>query len=293
MRYGYEKRIRIFWLKLRWVSFLAAAGPFFARAAIISVKVPAPSLADSNRTIIALPTSFDSINHPRYPVILMLHGWSGDETQWVRDAPLQYYADAYDELLVLPDGGYDGWWADSQTRPHRNYETHIVNELLPWLEKHYHATKSGNQRGITGLSMGGFGAVTLTLRHPDLFCAAASLSGIMDIVAHGSQWGLQSAFGNPDSTLEYWKAHNPLDLIENHRGKDLPPLFLICGAEGFAFQENQIVARRLAEKGADFLFLFPPGTHSHPFWKETIGEGLKYLNYYLDTPAGKEPTRWK
>ena len=141
--------------------------------------------------------------------------------------------------------------------------------------------------------MGGSGAVMLPPRHPDLFIAAASLSGIMDIVAHGSQWGLQAAFGNPDSTLEYWQAHNPLDLIEKSRGKDLPPIFLICGTEDFVFQENQIMAQRVAEKGADFVFLFTPGTHSHPFWKETIGEGLEYLNYHFDKSPGKEPTRWK
>lgn len=253
-------------------------------AAIEHLKVPAPGLADSNRTIIATPTSFDVTRPERYPVILMLHGWSGDETQWEKDAPLQNIADKYNILLVLPDGGYDGWWSDSKFRPNRNYETHIVKELLPYLEKNYHATQSRDQRGLTGLSMGGYGSIALLLRNRDVFCAAASLSGIMDIVAHGTQWGLLQTFGDQSTDLPEWQANNPLDLIEQLPGRKLPPMFLICGSEDFAYQENRAMAEKLYDDGAAFLFLFPPGTHSHPFWQENIGEAVKFLmlNFKFD-----------
>ncbi|MCF7797023.1 MAG: esterase family protein [Lentisphaeria bacterium] len=248
-----------------------------ARAAVHHVKVPSEFLADSNRTIIAIPTSFDSQRAERYPVIFMLHGWSGDETQWKDDADLQSLANRYDLLFVLPDGGYDGWWADSQTQPHRDYERHIVDELVPWLVRHYNATESRFQRGLTGLSMGGYGSIVLLLRNQDKFCAAASLSGITDIIAHGTQWGLLETFGDQEANLTYWQAHNPLTMIDDLRGRSIPPIFLICGTEDFAFQENLAMAELLDEKGADFLALFPPGTHSHPFWKEYIGEAIRFL----------------
>ncbi|HCW75574.1 MAG TPA: hypothetical protein DHU63_03450 [Candidatus Marinimicrobia bacterium] len=256
-------------------------------AAIENLKISAPSLVFSNRTIIATPKSFDRNRPERYPVILMLHGWSGDETQWYQDAPLQKMADTYNILLVLPDGGYDGWWSDSKLRPSRNYETHIVKELLPYLEENYNATQSKNQRGLTGFSMGGYGSVALLLRNPDVFCAAASLSGIMDIIAHGTQWGLLQTFGDQSTGLPEWQANNPLDLINRLPGRKLPPIFLICGSEDFAYQENVAMAERLNKKGADFLFLFPPGTHSHPFWQENIGEAVKFLvlNFKSDKRA--------
>ncbi|MCF7800703.1 MAG: esterase family protein [Candidatus Marinimicrobia bacterium] len=248
-----------------------------SRGDIHHVKVPTAVLADSNRTIIATPSTYDSQRPARYPVILMLHGWSGDETQWEDDADLQMLANRYDLLLVLPDGGYAGWWADSQTQPKRNYERHIVDELLPWLEQHYNATQSKNQRGLTGLSMGGYGSIALLLRNPDVFGAAASLSGITDIIAHGTQWGLLEAFGDQEVNAEYWRAHNPLTMIDDLRGRKIPPIFIICGAEDFAFQENLAMAELLNEKGAKFLALFPPGTHSHPFWKEYIGEAIRFI----------------
>lgn len=258
----------------------------FALGAIEHLKIPAPSLIDSNRTIIATPRTFDPHRTVRYPVILMLHGWSGDETQWEKDAPLQSLADRYDLILVLPDGGYDGWWSDSELRPDRDYETHIVKELLPYLEKNYNATHSKDQRGLTGLSMGGYGSVALLLRNQDVFCAAASLSGIMDIVAHGTQWGLQQTFGDQTTGLVHWQQHNPLDMIEKRSGRNLPPIFLICGSEDFAYQENEVAARRLDDKHADFMFLFPPGTHAHIFWRENIGEAVKFLALHFNYAPG-------
>lgn len=260
---------------LSFLSVLIFTG--VSRGEIHQVKVPTAVLADSNRTIIATPATYDAQRSVRYPVILMLHGWSGDETQWKNDADLQALANRYDLLLVLPDGGYDGWWADSQTQPRRNYERHIVDELLPWLEEHYHATQSNNQRGLTGLSMGGYGSIALLLRNPDVFGAAASLSGITDIIAHGTQWGLLETFGDQEANAEYWRAHNPLTMIDDLRGRKIPPIFIICGTEDFAFQENLAMAELLNEKGAKFLALFPPGTHSHPFWKEHIGGAIKFL----------------
>lgn len=257
---------------LVWLIF-----PGISRGEIHHVKVPTECLADSNSTIIATPSTFNANRPQRYPVILMLHGWSGDETQWREDADLQALANRYDLLLVLPDGGYDGWWADSQTQPQRDYESHIVVELLPWLEQHFNATRSKYQRGLTGLSMGGYGSIVLLLRNPDLFIAAASLSGITDIIAHGTQWGLLETFGDQEVNAAYWRAHNPLTMINGQRGRKIPPIFLICGTEDFAFQENLALAELLNEKGANFLALFPPGTHSHPFWKEHIGGAIQFL----------------
>lgn len=268
-------RFRRSLLLLSLLSIVVFTG--ISRGAIHHVKVPADYLADSNRTIIATPADFDNLRPTRYPVILMLHGWSGDETQWSEDADLQAIANQYDLLLVLPDGGYDGWWVDSEMRQNRNYESHIVDELLPWLERHYNATRSNNQRGLTGLSMGGYGSIALLLRNPDVFCAAASLSGITDIIAHGTQWGLLETFGDQEANAENWQAHNPFNMIERLRGRNLPPIFLICGSEDFAFQENLAMAERLSARRAKFLALFPPGTHSHPFWEEHIGEAIKFL----------------
>ena len=79
---------------------------------ILHLKTPSVALSDSNRVIVATPSEFDPQQKGGYPFIVMLHGWSGDETQWEDDSDLQMLCDTYNILLVLPDGGYDGWWVD-------------------------------------------------------------------------------------------------------------------------------------------------------------------------------------
>src|SRR5579871_55281 len=108
-----------------------------------------------------------------WPVIYLLHGHGGNYAQWIQTAPqLTREATAYGILFVCPDGGYDSWYFDSPIDPSVRYESFITKELVPYIDGHYPVYADNAHRAITGLSMGGHGALYLAIRHRDLFGAA-------------------------------------------------------------------------------------------------------------------------
>ncbi|MCF7823688.1 MAG: prolyl oligopeptidase family serine peptidase [Candidatus Marinimicrobia bacterium] len=248
-----------------------------AQAEILHLKLPSHALIDSNRVIIATPNSFDVNRAKRYPFIFMLHGWSGDETQWEDDSDLQALCDKYDVLLVLPDGGYDGWWIDTDYLPGRNYDSHLRQELKPWIITIFNGSDISAEQGIMGLSMGGYGSILQALKHPEEYAAASSLSGIMDITRHPDKWGLKWTLGDFTDSPANWHSNNPIDLIRTQNTYTGPALQLICGREDFAFQENLDMAAQLDTLGYAIDFLEDTGTHSHKFWKSHVEIAIKFI----------------
>ena len=244
---------------------------------IYHLKVPSLALSDSNKVIVATPTYFEILRETEYPFIIMLHGWSGDETQWENDANLQEICDTHDILLVLPDGGYDGWWVDTEVQPGRDYSTHIRQELKIWLIDHFNASQRPTQHGILGLSMGGYGSMLQALKHPDEYAAASSLSGVMDIPRHKHKWRLEGALGKFTVGAETWSSNNPIGLLNEHGSKGSPPLQLICGKDDFAFPENVDMAAKLKRLGYSVDFRKETGPHSHTFWKTHVETAVAFV----------------
>ncbi len=244
---------------------------------IHSLKIPSMALADSNRIIVATPQTFDPYKKGGYPFIVMLHGYSGDETQWQDNADLQALSDLYDILLVLPDGGYDGWWIDTDLDQGRNYATHIHQELTIWMVLQFNGSTKASQHGILGLSMGGFGAFYQALVHPKDYAAAVSLSGVLDITRHQDSWGLIKALGPYSENRDNWEAHNPLHLAQRPVPRQGPDLLLICGYDDFAFAENQAIAHQLERLGYSARLQEEEGAHTHTFWKAHVAESIDFI----------------
>jgi len=245
---------------------------------IFHLKAPSVALSDSNRVIVATPADFNPDLRGGYPFIVMLHGWSGDETQWQDDSDLQNLCDTYQVLLVLPDGGYDGWWVDSEVTPDRNYDTHIHQEITIWMVRNFNGSKKASQHGVMGLSMGGFGAIVQVLKHPRSYAAAASLSGVMDITRHTENWHLTKALGLYEDDSVRWRSNNPLHLAEKPAKRYSPDMILFCGRDDFTFEENVEIARILEENGYKSVFREESGTHSHTFWKTHVESAIKFIH---------------
>jgi len=248
-----------------------------AIGAIHYTRMPSKALSDSNRVIVATPTDFNSEKRGGYPFIMMLHGWSGDETQWDEDSDLQFLADQYGVILVLPDGGYDGWWVDNKFVSGRDYETHLLKEVKPWIISDFNGSKKKQQHGIMGLSMGGYGSFVQALKHPRQYAAAASLSGVLDITVHTDNWKIANALGDFAENQDHWMANNPLDLSKRKPKRYEPDLLMICGRDDFTFKENQALAAQMVELGYPALLKEEAGTHSHDFWKTHVNTAIEFI----------------
>ena len=133
-----------------------------------------------------------------FPVWYLLHGLSDNHTAWTRHTNLERYLGNLPLIVVMPDGGR-GFYTDSATEPAGAFETFIVRDLVEFVDRTFQTRANRGGRVISGLSMGGFGAVKLALKHPGMFCAAASHSGALwrpSDLDHYEGSELQRVFGN-------------------------------------------------------------------------------------------------
>src|SRR5947209_8797142 len=130
---------------------------------------------------VILPTDYNrgSSKHRRYPVVYLLHGLKGGAGDWVSNrAHLADYAAQYPFIFIVPEG-HDGWYTDSATVPNEKYESYIIEELIPDVDRRFRTISSREGRAVAGLSMGGYGSLKFGLKHPELFAFAASLRGAL------------------------------------------------------------------------------------------------------------------
>ena len=128
---------------------------------------------------VILPDGYADID--KLPVLYLLNGWSGTHRHWPERGNVGPLADMYDVILVMPDTGYDSWYFDSKVTPEYQYETFVTKELIQYVDSNFKTIPDRGGRAITGLSMGGHGALFLSFRHQDIFGSAGSMSGGVDI----------------------------------------------------------------------------------------------------------------
>lgn len=220
----------------------------------------------------------------RYPVLYLLHGWTAHYTDWATRTNVADYASQYRMIVVMPEGN-DGWYSDSATIPTDKYESYILQELIPDVQRRYRTIESRYGRGIAGLSMGGYGALKFGLKSPGTFAFAGSLSGALaattwtedDLKAFkGINVSLVAAFGPGDSPQR--KANDIFEItrgISPSRAAVLPYFYFDCGTEDFFLAANEQFAALLTEKKVAHEFRELPGTHSWQYWDQQVRELLK------------------
>ncbi|MEO6393508.1 MAG: alpha/beta hydrolase family protein [Pyrinomonadaceae bacterium] len=125
---------------------------------------------------VVLPQNYESDKQVRFPVIYLLHGLGGSYKNFVDDPKrLAYYAQ-HRFIVVSVEGG-SGFYTDSATKPNDKYETYIINELIPEIDKNYRTVTDRSGRAVAGMSMGGYGALKFGIKYPQMFALAAAWSG--------------------------------------------------------------------------------------------------------------------
>ena len=154
--------------KILFLLFLVTA--ISSRAATVdTVSIFSKAMGKSFKCVVIQPDK-KAEKTPALPVVYLLHGWSGNYANWVTKVPvIKQLADQYRIIIVCPDGGYDSWYIDSPLDPSLRFETYIGTEVPEYIDAHYATINDRKARAITGLSMGGHGALFLSFRHSDRF----------------------------------------------------------------------------------------------------------------------------
>jgi S-formylglutathione hydrolase FrmB len=234
-----------------------------------------------------LPRDY-ATTHRRFPVLYLLHGYTGNYTNWVKLTGIVRYAQAYEELIVMPDAA-NSWYVNNYANPKMQWENYIIDDLIPYVDSHYRTIASRSGRAIAGLSMGGYGALYLGLKYHKLFAAVASLSGVV-ASAELSRWDpavwkmigrdmpkmkkvLLEDFGPVGNPAR--KAEDPFRLIRRLTPQECPALFLAVGEADPFLHENREFVKLLAKLKIPYHYHEVPGGHEWSVWNEEIQPALR------------------
>jgi S-formylglutathione hydrolase FrmB len=231
------------------------------------------------KAIVVKPADYSTAK--KYPVMFLLHGFSGNYSDWIKKVPaITKLADTYHMLIVCPDGNFAGWYFDSPMNKEWMYETYVASELISYIDKHYSTIANRKGRAITGLSMGGHGALFLAFKHQDVFGAAGSMSGVVDIRQFSDSYGIEQVLGKYSEHPELWEQHCVVSLIYLLKPNSLALTF-DCGYDDGMYSGNQELHEKLMERKIPHDYTVRPGGHSWEYWSNSINYQAMFFSRYF------------
>lgn len=214
----------------------------------------------------------------KFPVLYLLHGGGGGFRDWSNYSDVAQYAER-GLILVMPEAN-NSYYTNSADRPQDRYEDYIVHDLIADVEGRFPAAADRAHRGIAGISMGGFGAVVLALKHPDLFVFAGGLSSALDVpsrpfsIKRVGQYRQHSSIFGPWGS-ESRRASDPFVLVRSAGLAQAPYLFLTCGDLEGLLPANRRFAALLQQRHFAYEFHATRGGHDWNQWNRNVPALMK------------------
>lgn len=248
----------------------------------------APSLGRTKTFVVLLPSGYDPSQ--RYPVLYLLHGWGGSSRDWTSKTNIQKYVENFPLIVVMPDAE-NSWYVNSYAEAQNRFEDYLINDVPRYIQ-HKYAVDTTRQ-SIAGLSMGGYGAIMLALKHHKKFLFTGSLSGAIAIPreidnrkdssgVNGIAPSLRKAFGETENSFR--TAHDPFVLYKNASPDLLPYIYLVIGIQdGYPtfLPRHREFTDSLRAYGAAYEYHETPGKHSWQFWDREIQPLLRRMRQIM------------
>lgn len=265
------------------------------------------SIGRTTKAMVFLPEDYDEASEKRYPVLYLLHGFSQNYTAWAQMGA-GVPAEGRDLIIVMPDAG-NSWyvnWAESEDGEVNNWEDLIVYDLIPAVDSTFKTVPSREGRAISGLSMGGYGAMVIGMRHPTVFSCIGSQSGTLGY-ARNARASLESGAapqrteppapleadrdavvpplveipgftrqherypsGVMFATVEDCNQYDPFFLVQQVPLEMMPHVYIDSGLEDSLISEAREMAAIMMQRGVPFTFAQTPGGHRPSYWSREI-----------------------
>ena len=234
-----------------------------------------------NKNVTVLTVRPDkAVGGEKCPVIYLLHGHGGNAFTWMTIKPdLPQIADREGIIFVCPDGKNSWYWDSPKNQAYR-YETFVASELVKHTDKNYATIPEKNGRAITGLSMGGHGALWLAIRHKEIFGAGGSTSGGVDIRPFPKNWEMNKQLGDYESDKTLWDQHTVITQVDKIKDGDLA-LIIDCGEQDFFLEVNKALHKVLLEKNISHDFITRPGGHNGQYWNNSIDYQILFFDKFF------------
>ncbi|GAB3658303.1 alpha/beta hydrolase family protein [Hymenobacter agri] len=274
-----------------------------ARAARVdTLAIPSAAMHKTYRAAVVLPASYAKNKKARYPVLYLLHGAYGHFNDWLKNTAdkqlLPRLADQYNLIIVNPEGETFSFYIDSPVKADSQFETHLTKEVIPAIDQAYRTVPDRRGRVITGLSMGGFGAFYLSARHPDLYCAAGSMSGALELSSANRRFtpeetawrnkNLLPVLGSEADNPAFFSANSVVNMADVLHRNGLPLIF-DCGVDDGLIDINRELHRRLVYNHTPHDYTERPGGHTWPYWQAALPYQVLFLSQVLQANGTAVP----
>ncbi|TLP77292.1 esterase family protein [Maribacter sp. ACAM166] len=246
---------------------------------------------------IYLPDGYE-YSERQYPVVYLLNGYTGDETDWIQSGGMQRIVDheikqgnIQEMVIIMPDG--DDRLYMNRTDGTYPYEDMFMKELLPYIESQYRVRKGKRYTGISGLSMGGAGSLKLALKYNKHFGACAAFSSAVfteESVTASNQESMNGYISKamPDMVgskgkkrlNKSYEEYDVLHLVKTKEAELLKTvkIYFDCGDDDFLTLGNAQLHKELLERQIPHEYRVRNGAHTWPYWRESLPVGLKFIS---------------
>jgi len=288
-RRGFQCLLPALFAALLIVFLLLPAGLRAATGRVECNSVPSKILARSVAYCIVLPASFDADKARHFPILYFLHGLSDNEQFFVHSGlwnlveDMRERGELKDFLIATPDGG-TGFYINSRDGKNR-YEDFLLQEFFPFIEKRYRVSPGRANRATSGVSMGGYGALHLAFRHPQLFASVSAHSAALIDKLPSFIGGVQGSprsrvlggtFGSPPDGA-FWEQNSPIAMARSANLVGLK-IYFDCGdRDDYGFETGATTLDKiLTSRGIAHEFHLYPGRHDYIYFAAHIPESLKF-----------------
>jgi S-formylglutathione hydrolase FrmB len=249
---------------------------------------------------VILPSGYDADKTNNYPVLYFLHGLGGNEQLLLNSGGMNMIQDLRDakrigEFLIVAPDARRSFYINSRDGKVR-YEDFFLREFLPYIESHYRVRADRKSRGITGVSMGGYGALRFALRYPELFVAVSAHSPALietlpNIKVSSDQAAavaavLGKAFGSPVDAA-FWQRESPFTIVKDAPRSAGLQIYFDCGTDDeFGFNKgNAQFDQLLTARGIVHEFHLYPGGHDWDYFAEHLPASFEFQSHAFGIAA--------
>ncbi len=263
-----------------------------------SLQIKSKLLGEDLKYSVYLPPDYQK-SDIRFPVLYLLNGFGGDETSWIRMAHIQMLADSLINyhiirpmILVMPDGQNSYFINDYKNA--FPYEDFFIKEFIPFIDSLYRTLPEKNSRGIAGLSMGGYGAIILAVKHPDIFGYSIALSAALrtnetfeNLSPDRYKNNFSRLFGDSltgsERITRHWKENSPFYLVNAKTAEVLKNVqwYIDCGMHDPLLSGNETFHQLLLNLNIPHEYHMRIGNHNWNYWRREIPDGLIFFSENL------------
>jgi len=267
-------------MKIRFPLLAAVLVALHSAAAFTVEKVSVPS-AGMKRSLPALVIRPDGDPQKPRPVLYLLHGFSDNETWWLKNTTVGELADQHQILVVCPFGERS-WYFDSPELPELKFETYISLELVKFIDGKYRTIPAPAGRATAGFSMGGHGAMFLAIRHRDVFGATAPMAGGVDFRPFPENWEIKKVLGTRKAQPARWDEYTVIHQAGSLKSGELA-ISIDCGADDFFINVNRALHADLLAHKIAHVYTERPGQHTGGYCRSALPSQMLFLATFFES----------